>query len=333
MLYILTGEDGFSIQQALDDIKKSVGGPDVLAVNTAVLDAQGLTLAALRPVCDAAPFLAEKRLVIIRGLLGRFEVKAARPGRKNGQPQRQDESRPFVEYFTKLPESTILVMVDEGRIKSQNSILKGLVGKAKVMTFPLLRDEKLRQWIERRVKGRGSSISPPAVELLCRFIGGNLWIMSGEIDKLVLFASARRIEEEDVRRIVSYAQEVTIFAVVDAILESRMAEAGRLLENSLTHGASPSYVLAMLARQLGLIVRVKEMRSRGMKQLEMQRALGLSSEFAVQRTVEQAGRHSLPRLKEAYHRLLDADLAIKTGKYEPELALNILVAELCSSKA
>ena len=37
------------------------------------------------------------------------------------------------------------------------------------------------------------------------------------------------------------------------------------------------------------------------------------------------------RLKEVYHRLLEADLAIKTGRYDSELALNILAAELCLS--
>ncbi|GAI43191.1 unnamed protein product, partial [marine sediment metagenome] len=39
--------------------------------------------------------------------------------------------------------------------------------------------------------------------------------------------------------------------------------------------------------------------------------------------------YPLGRIKEAYHKLLEADLSIKTGKYEGELALNILIAELC----
>ena len=62
---------------------------------------------------------------------------------------------------------------------------------------------------------------------------------------------------------------------------------------------------------------------------EIQNRLGLKSEFAVRRTLEQASRYSLRRLKEIYHRLLEADLSIKTGKYDGELALNILIAELC----
>jgi len=47
---------------------------------------------------------------------------------------------------------------------------------------------------------------------------------------------------------------------------------------------------------------------------------------------DRANRYSLPRLKEVYHRLLEADLAIKTGKLDSELALNILIAELCQKQ-
>nr|NIT57717.1 hypothetical protein [Fodinibius sp.]NIY26299.1 hypothetical protein [Fodinibius sp.] len=63
--------------------------------------------------------------------------------------------------------------------------------------------------------------------------------------------------------------------------------------------------------------------------MEIQNKLGLTSEFALRKTLEQADRYPLERLKEVYHKLLEADLSIKTGKYGAELTLSILVAELC----
>ncbi len=38
------------------------------------------------------------------------------------------------------------------------------------------------------------------------------------------------------------------------------------------------------------------------------------------------------RLKEVYHRLLEADLSIKTGEFDGELALDLLIAELGQRK-
>jgi len=52
--------------------------------------------------------------------------------------------------------------------------------------------------------------------LLARLVGGNLWAMSSEIDKLALYTLGRRIEVEDVKKITSSAQEANIFALVDA---------------------------------------------------------------------------------------------------------------------
>ncbi|GAI25075.1 unnamed protein product [marine sediment metagenome] len=56
-----------------------------------------------------------------------------------------------------------------------------------------MRDAGLRQWIQRHVTEQGGSISPQAVNLLAKRIGGNLWIMANEINKLILFTSGRRI--------------------------------------------------------------------------------------------------------------------------------------------
>jgi len=47
----------------------------MLATNTNILDGRQVTADELRAVCESAPFLSEKRLVIIKGLLERFAVK------------------------------------------------------------------------------------------------------------------------------------------------------------------------------------------------------------------------------------------------------------------
>jgi DNA polymerase III delta subunit len=37
----------------------------------------------------------------------------------------------------------------------------------------------------------------------------------------------------------------------------------------------------------------------------------------------------MARLRKSFHALLDTDVAIKTGKYEDDLALDLLVIEMC----
>jgi DNA polymerase-3 subunit delta len=333
LIYILWGQDDFSLSQALEEIKTGIGEPTVLLTNTTFLDGQQASLDQLKTVCETLPFLAERRLVVVRGLLERFEPRG-KSGRqkKTARPANQPgEFKPLADFMVTIPDSTTLVLVDN-EITAGNPLLKELAGKAEARSFPLMKEARLRQWVQQRVTEEGGSISPAAIDLLVKLVGGNLWIMASEVNKLVTFASGRRIEEVDVRAVVSYAQQASVFAMVDAILESRAGEAERWLEQLRQSGASAAYLMAMLSRQVRMIVRVWELRRQGKSRTDIQNKLGLPSEFALRKTLEQADRYPLPRIRAVYGRLLEADLSIKTGKYDGWLALNILIAELCQRR-
>jgi DNA polymerase-3 subunit delta len=328
LLHVLIGQDDYSIRQALGEIKQGIGDATALMTNTTVLDGRQVTIEQLRGACETVPFLAEKRLVIVEGLLERFE-----PAGKNGKkksprsPDRTEEIKAITEAIKKLPPFTELVLLGGG-VKAANPLLRELAAVTKVKHFPLLKGIQLSQWIERRVTVAGGSISPQAVSVLIRFVGSDLWTMAGEVDKLAQFANGRRIEEADVKAVVSYAQEANVFAMVDAILEFRAGVAQDLLQQLFRQGAAPAQLLTMLARQVRIIFQVKEMRDRGKARGEIQSRLGLTQDFLLRKAWEQADKYSLARLREVFHKLLEADLSIKTGKLDGEIALDILVAEL-----
>ncbi|MCX6011756.1 MAG: DNA polymerase III subunit delta [Chloroflexi bacterium] len=330
LLYILHGEDDFSLTQYLGEIKRGLGDSSMLATNTSTFDGQKLTPGELKGVSDTVPFLAEKRLVVIEGLLGRFEARGSPRQKKTANRGGGEDARSFAEAMSNIPESTVIVLTD-GKIKNTNSLFKLLSSQAEVRSFPLLREVKLQQWIEKEISEQGAAISPQAADLLARLVGGNLWIMSGEIAKLSLFTGGRRIEAEDINKVVSSAQEANVFAMVDAILDFKAGVAERLLEQLLDRGASPAYLLTMLSRQVRLVVQAKELRRQRKSDIEIQSKLGLAP-FPLRKTLEQAQRYPLERLKQLYNKLLQTDLYIKRGKFEGGLALNLLVAELCAQQ-
>lgn len=326
MIYVLVGPDDYSISQRLKEIKESIGDADLLVANTAVFDGDKVSPAELRAAVETVPFLAPKRLVVVERLLRRFEA-GGRSEKPAAAGARRNGSQPFAESLAGLPQSTVVVLVD-GVVSPGNPLLKALADRAEVSYFPLLKGSPLKQWINQRVAREGGSIDPLAVTLLARLVGGNLWVMASEITKLVLYAPNRRIEEADVRTLVSYARETSVFALVDAILEPAPALAEKLLQQLLREGAAAAYLLYMLYRQLHLIIRAREMKHRRRPEAEIRSQLGLSADFAFRKTLEQARRYPLARVKVVFERLLETDLAIKTGKCDGELALNILVAEL-----
>jgi len=332
LFYIFYGKDDFSIQQALEEIKNELGNKEMLAVNTSILDGQQLRLSQLTDACSAVPFLCPCRLVIVKGLLGRLETKAgserrsARSKAKNNSALEEWAGLP--EYIKRMPPTTVLVLID-GEVKAGNRLMKSLAPLAKVKGFPQLNDRDLSDWVQGRIKEGGGRISPAALKLLVGLVGADLWVMGSEIEKLLAYSSGRVITEDNVKQLTSYAREANIFALVDAILEGR-SQAQQLLHRLLRDGASPAYILAMITRQLRLIVLAKD-RGRKRSQPAISDSLETISDYSLDKAAKQAKAFSLERIKKAYDKLLEADIGIKTGKYEGDLALDLLVVELGQS--
>jgi DNA polymerase-3 subunit delta len=212
-------------------------------------------------------------------------------------------------------------------VKGQNPLLKKLSPLAEVRTFPLLKREALKAWIRQRVKKEGGNIRPQAVNLLAELIGGDLWAMDGEIQKLLLYSRERPISEDDVRQLVSHVQEASIFALVDAVAEGRTELAQRILHRLYDEGVAPTYILVMITRQFRLIAQAGDL-GKGLSRLQIQDRLGLKSSYSLDKTLGQAKLYDFEGVKRAYDKLLETDLAIKTGKYSDKLALELLVTEL-----
>jgi len=329
MFYILYGQNDFSLNQAVDRIKADLGEPQMLAVSTARLDGQKLALRELKENCGTVPFLSSYRLVIVDGLLGKFEPK---PDKKRLSKRAVSKStsglgewEDLAPSIKQMPLTTVLILID-GKLGANNPLMGKLLPLAQVEVFPLLRGKKLADWVRQRVTEESASITPEAVDLLVELIGGNLWAMNNEIMKLLSYVPKCSINEDDVRQLVGYAHEVNVFALADAIVEGRIEMAQKILHRFYQEGAPATYILAMITRQFRLIAQIRELSSK-LSRKQIQGKLGLKP-FAVDRTLSQAKLYDLEHIKRAYDRLLEADLAIKTGKYNDQLALELLVAEL-----
>ena len=119
MIYILYGADDFSLREELAELKRGWGDEESMAFNTTILEGRHLALAQLVNACSPPPFLGEKRLVIVEGLLSRFEQKTG------GSASGLDEWKGLVEYVPGMATTTILALVD-GKIGDRNPLLKGL---------------------------------------------------------------------------------------------------------------------------------------------------------------------------------------------------------------
>lgn len=323
MLYILSGADDYSLRRRLDQLKSQWDDGESLAINTTLFEAQQLAVNDVLNACQSAPFLGKHRLVIVEGLLARFESK------EGGRRTPIGEWQPLVDYASAMSPTAIIVLVD-GKASKNNPLLKKLTPLAQVEEFPPMKGARLHQWIHSRVAEHGAKISPQAVKYLNESAGDNLWLLANEIEKLSLYAQGRPIQEADVREVTSLTREANVFAMVDAIVEKRANTAMQLLHKLLAEGMTPQHVLFMLTRQLRLMVQARHLDAPGLSLSQKQRQLGLSPNYPMDRLLRQSAKYSIPRLVNIYRNVLETDLAIKTGKWKDRIALDLLVAQVCS---
>jgi DNA polymerase III subunit delta len=335
LIYIFWGEDRFSIEEALQKIKNGLGDSTMLSSNTSALEGAKLTVSELKAVGEAMPFLSLKRLVVITGLLERFEPKekSARSAKSENSAKKQQEAAALSDCLIKLPDSTVVVLIDyleTGKKALQNNSFFQTVAKvSEVRPFFILKGIKLTQWIQERVTASGGSISRQASEVLKENIGGDLYAMSNEISKLTAYAAGRMIEEKDVRQLVSASREADIFAMVDAVIDRQSGVAENILCKLLQNGAAPQQILALLARQVQMLIQVKDLKKAKRPAAEIQTRLGIYSSFVWDKLSSRSEKYTLEKLIAIYRSLLETDLAIKTGKFEGDLAVTLLAADLC----
>jgi DNA polymerase-3 subunit delta len=329
MFYLFHGEDEYRRSLQLATMKAKLGDPVTVALNTTELNGRRLTLDELISVCDAMPFLAEKRLVIVYNLAARFE-------RKKGTAEDDAEQDPafleqFEEYVNSLPESTRLVLVEDGKIKEANRIYK-IVTKSDqghLHEFAPLDPGELSRWIPEHVEEKGGRIERAAVNALAAFVGSDLRLLDQEIDKLLTYAGPERaVTEQDVRLLVSYAQ-ANIFDMVDALGKRDTRRAMELMEQLLESGEHPLYLLRMIVRQFRILIQIKELLAKGTPVKDIQGLLRLHP-YVVKKTTGQAANFSILQLEVIFKQLHEVDAAVKSGEMEPALALNLFVTEVRS---
>jgi len=85
VIYVFCGSDSFTLHEALAELKAELDGDGMLATNTATFEGSQARPDELLAVCGTAPFMGAHRLVLVEGLLARFEAPRGRRRVAGGQ--------------------------------------------------------------------------------------------------------------------------------------------------------------------------------------------------------------------------------------------------------
>lgn len=325
-ILLIYGNDEYAINRRLAEFDSMFGDPTSASMNMTRLEGASMTEDELNNAVNAMPFLAKQRLVIVSNPSGRYI-----------SPERRKK---FCEFIEKAPDTTRLVLREDmetrtlrDKDKQQKEDDKNWLVKwfrksgLGLERCALPASWQMTEWIVKQAREQGGQIEPPAAARLAEMVGTNPQQAAQEIGKLLAYANwVRPVRLEDVQAVSIVTAEADIFAMVDALAQGKGHDAQRLMHR-LLEDADAFAVWPMVVRQFRLLLLARDVMDAGGGVPEVQKSLGVA-EFVARKTYDQAHRFSLKVLERIYHKLLEIDVAAKTGGTPLDVSLDMLVTEL-----
>jgi DNA polymerase-3 subunit delta len=305
-VYLFYGDEEFLMLRALARLEAALTEKAGEPPTKVIREAQEVGL---------ADFLAESRAATLWGpgqllILRRVETYPAA------------QLKALTAYLDHPAPRAWVVLLAEGlkaREVEKHAVWGRMYREEAALSFYRLREGELYQWLSREARLQGKNLTLAAAQRLVEIVGDNLAELSQELEKLVLFSGAERsLTPALVTQLASHSRTYNIFALVDALGEAgfhrRLASLGHLLDL----GEPPAKILGMLARQVRMLIRVKE--GAGGHPGELAKSLGIPP-GVVKRLSQQAGRFSEAALKAHLKALHQVDFHLKTSTGSPRLWL------------
>ena len=322
--YLFHGNDDLTIDEYVTKLRKEMGSDPNAELNTSELDGTVVTVPEIIGAATSYPFLSDKRLVIVRGLIGWLTRKGAGNAGKEALARLADE-------LPHLPEHARLVLVEKQLLPENNVIRKLAAESANGYIKELIVPKDTSGWIiERAHSEYGVRMDNRAAMALAAVTGADLRRADNELLKLACYIKpGEPITEEDVAALTPYVSETNIFKMVDAMAEGRTEPALKLLHRLLAEKKAEETlrVYGMIIRQFRLLLQAKEHLMSGGSASSVANAIGVRP-FVAQSLAHQARGFTLAELERIYRRLGELDFQMKTGRIQPELAIDLFIAGL-----
>lgn len=310
--YLLYGPEAYLRRQYRDKLKNAMAAPDD-NMNFAAFEGKETDVEAVIELAETLPFFAEQRVILIENS-GFFKNSCER----------------LAEYLPKTPSTTHFIFVED-EVDKRSKCYKAVQKTGKVVEFATQTEELLTRWILSRLKKEGKNITGSVMQLFLSKTGTDMGNIDRELEKLICYTMGRPvIEVADVEAIATEQTQNKIFEMVNAIAEHNQRKALDLYYDLLTLKEPSMRIMYLISRQFQILLNVRDMSARGMDQASMAKIAGIPP-FAVRRNVSQAKGFSMEQLKQALRDGVDLEEAVKTGRMNDQMAVEIFLMKYSRS--
>ncbi len=297
MISTLTGSNTFQLKSELnrliDDFVKNHGD-----IALEKLDGQETSTERMIEAVQSLPFLAPKKLVILRN------------------PSAQKAFAEQVEDTLKtIPDTNDVVLV-EPKIDKRSAYSKVLKSQTEYKEFVEQDAYGLSNWIVQYAKEQNATISQADAKYLIERVGQNQQMLVNEIDKLTIYDS--KISRSNIDLLTEPTPQSTIFELLDAAFAGNSKKVLKLYKEQRALKVEPQQIIAMLAWQLHLLAIIKTSKGKSANQIASEAKI---SPFVAGKSMKIAEEVTLTELKKLISKALKLDVKLKTQSINADDAL------------
>ncbi len=312
-VYVLVGTETLLIERVLVALRRAIDEDGVPGFNLELFDGRSLDASKVISAAQTLPMMADRRLVIVRHV----DAMAA---------SEQNELAAYLE----APSDSSSVVLTADKLDGRGKLAKIAKKKGYLIEAKGLRGRELREFVRNEVRDREHSIANDAIEGLLDAVGEDLGAIDDAIERLSLFVGAgQRIDLDAVSKCVSRVRVETIWTLVDAIGLKDRKKGVAAAQSLLDDREPPLRLLAMVARQLRIVARMRQALSEGLRAQEAAKRAG-APPFKARELTESARQFNADSLRHAFSVIAQTDRALKGSKRPGDIVLQEAVLALCT---
>jgi DNA polymerase-3 subunit delta len=307
MISVLTGENSFALERALHartaEFVETYGD---LALER--IDGQEAEYEKMRDALTSLPFLASRKLVVLR-----------EPGAN------KDFVAAIESLVSEIPETTEVVIV-EAKPDKRTAYYKFLRSQKDFQEFPELDGNDLAGWLTKEAKNRGGELSLGDARLLVERLGTDQQLLANELEKLLLYEP--KVSRASIEQLTTASPQSTIFQLLETAFAGNGRRTLQLYAEQRSLKVEPAQIIAMLTWQLHVLAIIKTAGERSAEQIAKEARI---NPYVVRKSQAIARSLSAAQLKQQIASLLSIDMRSKRTNLDADEALQNYLLELATS--
>lgn len=324
-LYLFTGDEQLMIRQAVELLTQQLVDPAYADFNLVSVDGEDSSPDKLFSALETMPFFQDRKLVIVKDA----------PYFKSSQDKLSDVQRERLEALLSAPAADTVLVFLAPQTDKRKRVSKALAAHGQWVSFDKLDRPDFEKWLGRQAEAAGMKLPPAELKYLADVTGyldknseKNLLDISSNLERLFGYAgNASAITRAHIDEIFEKPLEYNIFLMVDHIAEGNVSQALSMLRELQQDGEAEIKILFMIARHYRILLRVILNLEARVADKEIAAKAGVPP-FLVKKTIAQARQIGMPGIKRALEQILESDRAMKTGRIDPEIGLEMLMVKL-----